>query len=166
MINIDLISFIDPIWVIGILGAVNSVQEKKVSTAKEKERLQLVTNIVRDDETAISLIEKATNSAFEYVSAVYSMERTLATQRHRLEGEAIRQLTESLDSMRKRKHDLLIDDIRIANRYIFKTFGQDIPEGGIYSGDPWDLTEGNVKRVAVGDWAGKLVYQYFDDRKK
>lgn len=166
MINLEILSVIDPLWVIGILGITGSTQEKSVSVTKEKDRVLIVTSLVRDDVNALSVIDKAMNSAFEYVAAVYSMERTLSTARHRLEGEDLRQLTESLDLMRKRKHDLLIDDLRICNRYVIKTFGKVIPEGGVYSGDPWDLSEGNVKRLAIGDWAGKLVYQFFAERKR
>lgn len=161
--SLQILNNLDPVWVVAVLGYVKGGNKVE---CPEKERIQLVLNLVNGDETACSLIEKACTSAFEYVAAVYTMEMTLKTQRFRLEGEGLRQLTESLDVTRRRKHDLLIDDIRIANRYLFKNYGQDIPEGGIYSGDPWHLSEDNLNRIAVGDWAGRLVYAFFEERKR
>jgi len=136
-----------------------------VNQQGEKDRVRLIFNLVDGDETAVSLIDQLLESAVNYVEAVFKMETTLATQRLLKEGSDLGELTEELDEKRHRKHNLLIDNIRIVNRYLFRNFKDDIPAGGIYSDDPVHIAENNTNRAAIGDWAGRLVISYFEDRR-
>lgn len=61
---------------------------------------------------------------------------------------------------------MLIDAVKIANRYLFRKYGtENIPTGGVYSRDPVHLTS-DAYRAAVGDWAGELLLAFFYARKK
>jgi len=144
----------------------SSCGRRLLKQQREKDRVSLVLNLVDGDETVVALIEQLLESAVNYVDAVFRMETTLATQRLLKEGSDIGELTEELDSKRHRKHDLLIDSIRIVNRNLFRNFKDDIPPGGVYSDDPAHIDEKNTNRAAVGDWAGRLVLSYFEDRRR
>jgi len=123
----------------------------------ERERIEEILDIAECDETALSLIENVLSAVRSYIEAICNMEGSLSMQRFRLEGEEIRALTEKLDGKRRRKHNVLIDSVRIANRYLFKKFGSEMPVGGVYSGDPLHLCSDCLNRDAIGDWAKGVV---------
>jgi hypothetical protein len=77
-------------------------------------------------------------------------------QKYRLEPEEYRNLLSELDRSRKIKHDALISDLNIINRYLFKKYGKEIPEGGLFFGN----VERFYDRETIADWAGK-VYEIF-----
>ncbi len=129
------------------------------------ERLKQILTIVRDDQTALGLIEDVCKAAVNYVTAVYAMETTLAILRPVMTPEIVRERTEKLDSLRSIAHDTLIDAIRICNRYVFKRYGVAVPAGGIYSKDPLHIGT-NSNRYAIGEWAGELVSGFFTARHK
>jgi len=123
----------------------------------ERERIEEILDIAERDDTALSLIENVLSAVSSYIEAICNMEGSLSMQRFRLEGEEIRVLTEKLDGKRRRKHNVLIDSIKIANRYLFKKFGTEIPVGGIYSSDPLHLCSDCLNRDAIGDWAERVA---------
>lgn len=136
-----------------------------VKGMKAKKRVTEILDIASGDEKVSSLVQEVLDKAVGYVSAVFKMETTLVTQRYRLEGEELRELTERMDRLRRIAHNALIDSIRICNRYLFKTYGNDIPAGGVYSKDPMHLS-GETNRIAIGDWAGEVVLSFFSDRAR
>lgn len=129
------------------------------------DRIKAVSTIVKADAKALSLISAVFLAALRYISAVYTMETTLAPLRL-TSDESLKEMTSRLDQSRTLAHNSLIDSIRICNRYLFNTYGNDtIPAGGIYSSDPIHLTD-NVYRAAIGDWAGNLVSAVFSSRHR
>lgn len=129
-----------------------------------KERVRSVVNLVRGDKKAIELIGAVLTRALNYVTAVYTMETQMpqvilfAEQGERMHTAA------RLDRNRSLAHNALIDEMKICNRYLFKTFGREvIPPGGIYSSDPIHLTS-NTYRYEIGTWAGEVVNSYFKER--
>lgn len=129
------------------------------------DRIRAVSDMMKNDPKALSLISSVLQSALRYVSAVYTMETTLSLLR--LTGsESLKEETSRLDQLRSLAHNSLIDSIRICNRYLFQSYGFDrIPAGGIYSSDPIHLTD-NVYRAAIGDWAGDLIASVFSSRPR
>lgn len=125
-------------------------------------RFERIVRLVSDDDIAISLIEKLVESAQRYFTAVTTMEAKLKAARFRMEGDEIRELTETLDRNRHLAHNALLDNLRIANRYILKEFGEEVPVGGLYSKSPESIQD----RAAVGDWAGELLYALYSARKR
>lgn len=68
------------------------------------------------------------------------MERALQGQRSRLGDEDPKQLVKNLNGLRRVAYNDLVYSIKIANKYLFLTFGDAIPMGGVYSGDRAHLT--------------------------
>jgi hypothetical protein len=120
-----------------------------------------VCDLIKGDDIAEQLLNNLTNVACEYIHVVVNADMLLRTQALRLEGEEYRQYVQSLDENRNRKHNALISALHAFNRYLLKEY-EDAPKGGIYSLSPDTIRD----RVAVGDWAGRFVYEIFVNRKK
>ncbi len=154
-------------WLAGIV-LLQTAQKKggpRVGT-KEKQRILDVLSVVKKDEKACTLIQQVLESAVEYMAAAFHTETRGAMERARgTEGAEYRAVMESLDRAQRRKHDVLIDNLRIANRYLMKTVGKDeIPAGGLYTENPWHLSEMELDRRAIGDWAGRLILGFYEER--
>ena len=119
------------------------------------ERFTEIESITFGDEKTKSVISNVKKSIRRYYETVTNMEATLKAQRFRLEGSEFRKLTERLDSLRHSAHEVLMDSIRIANRYLVQTYGKDIPVGGVYSGDSIHLRVPD--RIAIGNWALNIM---------
>ena len=125
-------------------------------------RFNEIIELAGEDTIAMSLLEKLVESAERYFTCVTTMEARLKMARFRLEGEELRDLTQTLDGNRRLAHNAMLDNVAILNRYLFKTFGQETPIGGIYSKAPETIRD----RAAVGDWAGELLYALYVNRKR
>lgn len=122
------------------------------------ENLLYIIKILNDDTVGIKLTAEVFQKALNYVNAVNSLEHYLI-----LKGDDKDEI-KRLDQRRTLAHNALIDAIKIANRYLFTHYGTEvIPAGGVYSGDPLHLSKEN--RKAIGDWAGKLVFEVFMSRR-
>lgn len=128
---------------------------------KALERYNEVVEIVSADDVAASLLEKLVESAERYFGSVVKMEARLKMARFRLDGEELRDLTETLDRNRRMAHEALISNLHIFNRYVIKEFGKDVPVGGVFSKDPESIRD----RVAIADWAGELLCALYANRK-
>ncbi|MFA7483902.1 MAG: DUF3232 domain-containing protein [Vulcanimicrobiota bacterium] len=138
------------------------LERHRQGSDKTLERFERIVRLAGEDSVAISLIEKLVESAERYFTTVTSMEARLKMARLRLEGEELRDLAETLDRNRRLAHNALIDNLTIANRYLLKEFGEEIPVGGIFSKNPEAIRD----RAAVGDWAGELLYALYTQRKR
>ncbi len=115
-------------------------------------RIESIKEMVFSDATAVKLIDSVKGAIRRYADVVLTMEQRLQSARFRLEGQELRDLTMRLDQNRHVAHESLIDSIKIANRYLFRTYGADtIPVGGVYDSDPLHLKYNN--RDAIGEWA-------------
>jgi len=137
--------------------------ENFFSTQDEKIMIQLnqIAELISDDEVAVSLLNTLIDSSEKYFGAVVRMETRLKTARFRLEGEELRELTSELDRQRHYAHEALISNLHIFNRYLLKEF-DDVPVGGIFTGNPEMIRD----RIAVADWAGKLLCTIYNKRRK
>jgi hypothetical protein len=120
-----------------------------------------VCELIKGDELAEKLLSSLLDTACEYMQVVINADVLLRTQGLRLEGNEYREFAQKLDENRNRKHNALISALHAFNRYLLKEY-EDAPKGGIYSLSPETIHD----RVAVGDWAGRLVYEIFVNRKK
>jgi hypothetical protein len=151
-------------WLIG-LGVTATIMRKGV-TAIEKKRIEDILKIAGKDDTAVKLIDDMFKAVMGYMEVGFTMETTLALQRNRLEGEELRSLKQRLDGNRRMAHNRLLDSIKIANRYLFRTFGSEMPAGGVYSGDMDHLINMDQYRAAFGDWAGRLIMAFYDTKTR
>ena len=126
------------------------------------QRLDIIIRVIADDEVAHILLEKLLEKSESYFCRVFEMETRLKVARLRLEGDAMRDLTENLDKVRRYAHDALISDLHIFNRYIIKEYQDDVPVGGIFSKNPDAIRD----RIAVADWAGELLAAVYQNRKR
>ena len=126
------------------------------------ERYKTISDLVEGDDIGENLLGNLIEKASEYVKVICRNDVICNTQAKRLEGEEFRELMMELDRRRKSAHDALISALHALNRYCLKEYEGECPKGGIYSFDPSTIRN----RVAVGDWAGQLVYGIFIKRKK
>ena len=131
-----------------------------------KQRILDVLAIVMDDKRSVELIGVVLSKVAAYCLAVYNSESHRITNIVVMEPEQLRESMEHLDSTRTIMHNSLIDAIRICNRHLCRTFGNDkIPPGGIYSFDPIHLTD-DIYRSLIGNWAGEVFNAFFIERKR
>lgn len=123
------------------------------------ERIREVLDTIGDDAQGRKLVTQVLQAAADYVRAVTAMEGELLGTL--ADGEERRQLTERLDRNRTLAHNALIDALNICTRYLGKGY-PDLPPGGIYP-EPAHLMDRN--RRAIGDWAGRVVTEFFTTRR-
>ena len=120
---------------------------------KAYNRYQQIKEILEEhkDKVGLKLLKELIDKVTGYVSHVVGMAKRIETARFRLDQERYIQLATNLDEVRGIKHNALISQLKILNRYLFKTYTAEIiPFGGVYSLDPETI---NMREV-VGDWAG------------
>lgn len=157
---------IDPAQFATFLMVGTFLKGASVESHNEKERIQVITNLIDGDEEALFLIDKVLASAFEYQAAAYTIQRTIQTQKFRLDRNKLDEITTNQVKLMNGRHDALIESVINANKLLFRKYGDSIPKGGVFNGDPTHVAELNPNRVAIGDWAGRLVYAYFEERRK
>ncbi len=122
-----------------------------------KSRILNIIKILMNDATGINLIADVLNKTLNYVNAVNILEHYVM-----LGGDDQDEI-HRLDQRRTLAHNALIDSVNICNRYLFKNYKDAVPPGGVYSDDPLHLSPEN--RRAIGNWAGKLVSDVFENRR-
>ncbi len=122
-----------------------------------KDRILNIIKILNNDATSINLTADVLNKALNYINAVNTLEHYVM-----LGGDDQDEI-QRLDQRRTLAHNALIDSVNICNRYLLKNYKDAVPPGGVYSDDPLHLSSGN--RRAVGNWAGKLVSEVFENRR-
>jgi hypothetical protein len=127
---------------------------------REFELIKMALQQAEGDEVACRLIRDVLRCAEQYVAAVCQMETDLLFADP--EGALYREQVQALDQNRSLAHNALIDAINICNRYLRKLLGDAMPPGGIYP-EPSHIAGGN--RRAIGDWAGRVVEQFFRARR-
>jgi len=125
-------------------------------------RYEFISELVAGDDIGENLLQMLIIHASEYVKTVCRNDIVMRTQAKRLEGEELRDEIQALDSRRRMAHNALISSLNALNRYCLREYDGECPIGGIYSLDPLSIHD----RVAVGDWAGSLVYEIFVKRDK
>lgn len=138
------------------------IMNHKKGNPETLKRYNDIVKLVSGDDIGSNLLEMLIINATEYMKVVCRNDVMISTQRNRLEGKDFRELMQNLDSRRKMAHDALISSLYGLNRYCLKEYAGICPIGGIYSLDPLSIHD----RVAVGDWAGSLVYEIFVQRDK
>lgn len=136
--------------------------ENKNKVEESIERYEAISELVEGDDIGENLLGNLIEKASEYVKVICRNDVIVNTQAKRLEGEEFRELMMELDRRRTSAHDALISALHALNRYCLKEYEGECPKGGIYSLDPSTIRN----RVAVGDWAGQLIYGIFVKRKK
>jgi len=116
--------------------------------------------LVKNEPTACRLIRNLISCAQQYVAAVNLLEAELLLGDAEAAGYTGE--IEALDQKRTLAHNGLIDAINICNRHLRSLLGDDMPPGGIYP-EPSHISRGN--RRAIGDWAGRLVFELFTARR-
>jgi len=77
------------------------------------------------------------------------MESRFKPARRCLEEKELSELIQKyLNSNCRLAHTTLLDSIAILNRYLFKSFGDAVPSGGIFSKNPESIRD----KVTVGIW--------------
>jgi hypothetical protein len=124
-------------------------------------RYTVICELIKSDGKAVVLLENLINLAIEYMSVVVNNDLMQKTEASMLNGTEYREFVQSLDEKRSRKHNALIAALHAFNRYLLENY-ENVPIGGIYSLSPDTIHD----RVAVGDWAGNLIYEIFVNRKR
>ena len=120
--------------------------------------------IKNKDEQGLGLLEDLVCKADRYIQSVVRMDLP-ASIKFRLETYEFQEKITEMDRNRRIKHEALISQLKIFNRYLFRNYqaGCEVPVGGIYSLPPETLSP--MDRHAVGDWAGFLILGLYDNRK-
>ncbi|MBT4376853.1 DUF3232 domain-containing protein [archaeon] len=133
---------------------------KKGNVTIVKERYNEIKEILSGDSNASNFLEGLVECATRYISHVdhMSTEVKKLSEDDRLDTPSFycnqhMGAMESLTRDRRIYHDSLISKLNAMNRYLFKTFPDETPLGGIYT-----LPRDTIKdRKAVGAWARHLV---------
>ncbi len=124
------------------------------------EKINALIKAWETDEDAVNLINMALNSFAQYVEVVVNMEAFIST-RSILYGdaEAYRQSVMNLDRNRRAIHEAVISNIKILNRFCAQKNLE-----CLYDGD----TDNNnhSSRILMGNFAGEVAKEIFDNRKK
>lgn len=102
-------------------------------------RLSLFKEQFGSDPRAASLIHGVEVSAYRLRETVVNLYRTLQQQEHRLDTEELVALTRRLADREHSAHTALVDSVVALNRYLFKTYGGNVPPGGVVEADPMAL---------------------------
>jgi hypothetical protein len=117
---------------------------------KYTDRIREIKGIIGGDEQANKFIENVVIKAIDYIRQIERAERILSIHSNSYD---FKDKFDSADKLRTIKHNALISDLNIANRYLFKEYGDVIPVGGLFVGP----VEQFHQREIIGDWAVELV---------
>lgn len=146
-------------------SVVSYVAEYHKATETTMGRYKKVIEITGHDEVAAKLLEGLIDAGTRYFSKVVEMEHRMASARFRLDGEELRELTETLDRSRRLAHESLISSLHVFNRYIVKEYGEELKEAGI-EGGIFPKPEAIRDRIAIADWAGELLTGIYENRRR
>lgn len=94
----------------------------------------------------------------DYVTSIYNMEVLIPIQRHRLEGEDLREYISNLDKRRKSCHNAAIASINMINR-LAKAVGAE----PLYEGGEIDAKNPTDRRIAA-NFCAKMVMAIIHDQ--
>ncbi len=126
---------------------------KDLEIAKVKKRHKEITNLIKENDLAKTLLIELIESAANYIEHVSNMEAVATIQKFRLDCYKFKELVGDIDKKRKFCHESLISNLYSFNRYLFNNYDGKTPIGGIYTLDPLSIKDRN----AVGDWAGYFI---------
>jgi len=128
------------------------------STGEEMARFNTVFNVIKDDDRAKGLLADLVKSCGEYLDVVARF--NVFTSQGEREGAEYRSARETLDRLRRVRHEALISNLKIFQRYLRLHYGEDgdiephteqeLPASGIY-------TESRTDRNSIGRWAIHLA---------
>jgi len=136
---------------------------KESSESEEAfERYKLVVDLLSeiDDKKGLKLVRELIKYCIDYVQLVNDFETLGNLRKFRASNNTRAEAEEyvQIDHLRKLKHEALLSQLQIVNRYLFRSEGkEDIPAGGIYSFDPVTIRD----RIIVANWAKALVDALF-----
>jgi hypothetical protein len=130
------------------------MEQKRINKAIE--RRNQIEKILENDENGNRLLKGLTFSAFDYIDSTLTFE----AHRRRLQDceRCVDDSTEvmaEMDLNKRINHDALISKLNSFNRYLFNTYPDSVPIGGIYTLEP---PESIRDRNKIGDWAGYYVF--------
>lgn len=103
-------------------------------------RLTFIKESFGSDPKAATLIRGVEVSAYRLRETVINLYRTLQRQEFRLESdEELVALTRRLADREHSAHTALVDSVVALNRYLFRTYGGNVPPGGVVEADPMAL---------------------------
>lgn len=129
-----------------------------------KDRVLEILHVVKEDAKAVEMINETLNSLFRYIETIYNLELNTRMLGLRWEGKELSEKIERHDQRRRRAHDALISNLNATTRYLNENFSGQVPQTGIYNGDPTHLLQQN--RVAIADWAIELEHEILLGRVK
>jgi len=122
---------------------------------KIKERINALLEKIKDDPDLVSLVRDMVDSCANYVDTVVNMENAINVYRFRVEDPSeLRVMIQRLDQTRRIVHNTVITNVRIVDR-LCKINGVEPVFGGL-----------DEDRLAVAEFAKKVVDEFFEDRKK
>lgn len=116
------------------------------------QRIENILHITNEEDVVKRLISDVAVSVVNYDDCVMCNADAIKTLRFiGDDSEKFKEAVTRLDRLQHFAHERVIDSIKIANRYLFKKYGANIPAGGVYTDDPFHLSVGN--RDAIAGWA-------------
>ncbi|WP_405317113.1 DUF3232 domain-containing protein [Faecalibacillus faecis] len=117
-----------------------------------------ITNLITilqkaDENDCIDFINETLSQMERYVKLVNEMERTINIAKFRMEPEDFRITVQNLDTQRRNCHESIIVGVKAMNR-MCNEYKIDL----VFAGDIDD-------RWAIGEYAGTIVHQIFENRK-
>lgn len=123
--------------------------------ARERYDYLLKFLVSKKDQDGVDFLKSVALSAGRYIEAV--VKRIMKTDSLKLEGYSERYVAEEishLDKIQRIKHNALISDISIFNRYIYTKYLDELKniQGGIFTLDPERINDRNI----IATWAWYL----------
>lgn len=141
------------------------MEHKEEAFEGSRDILLEVIQVVKEDPNAIKLIEETLEKIFRYVETIYRMETALPFIRLRSQStEEYQEKMKAHDIRRKRAHDALISTLVSCTRYLNQNYAGQVPETGIYKGDPQGLIRQD--RLAIAEWAIELESEILQERAR
>lgn len=139
-------------------GGAMIVMELSREEQKAFDRYRQIINLLLEmnDRRGLKLISELINKANSYIRTVTQIETHIKILELKdVSSEEYRTSVSNMDRNRKIAHNVLMSQLTIVNRYLFKheKLQGKIPLGGIYSLEPQSIDN----REAVGDWAHYLI---------
>lgn len=122
---------------------------------KIKNKVNALLEKIKDDADKTSLVRDMVDSCANYVDTVVNMENAINVYRFRVEDPSeLRVMIQRLDQTRRIVHNTVISNVRIVDR-LCKINGVEPVFGGL-----------DEDRLAIAEFAKKVVDEFFKDRKK
>ncbi len=122
---------------------------------KIKNKVNALLEKIKDDADKTSLVRDMVDSCANYVDTVVNVENAINVYRFRVEDPSeLRVMIQRLDQTRRIVHNTVISNVRIVDR-LCKINGVEPVFGGL-----------DEDRLAIAEFAKKVVDEFFEDRKK